>query len=157
MRSARTAACIAAAGLVLALGACGNDDPAEGLLSNSDKARSARSLSSLQTGLVTLGLVQSEAPAASAQSVAAALQAKDPTNRYTTAVPTDVGIVQVVGGGGGPVMLVAVSSARSDSRAQAYLGAWQGNGTTMYYAAAQPPVYASSAPSGPGWSATPPQ
>ena len=157
MRSFRAAACIAAAGLVLALGACGNDDPAEGLLSNIDKARSARSLSSLQTGLVTLGLVQAEAPAASAQSVAAALQAKDPTNRYTTAAPTDVGIVQVAGGGGGPVMLVSVSSAPSDSRAQAYIGAWQGNGTTMYYAGPQPPGFASSVPSGPGWSATPPQ
>ena len=142
---------------MLALGACGNDDPAEGLLSNIDKARSAKSLSSLQTGLVTLGLVQSEAPGASPQSVTAALQAKDPTNRYTTAVPTDAGIVQVVGGGGGPVMLVAVNSGPSDSRDPLYLAAWQGSGTTMYYAGAQPPAYASSVPAGAGWSATPPQ
>lgn len=157
MRSARRAACIAAAGLLLGLGACGNDDPGEGLLSNIDKGRSARALSSLQTGLVTLGLVQSETPGGSSQSVAAALQAKDPTNRYTTAAPTDAGIVQVVGGGGGPVMLVSVNSAASDSREQVYVAAWQGNGTTMYYAGAQPPAYASSVPAGTGWSATPPQ
>ncbi len=157
MRSARAAACIAAAGLVLALGACGSEDPGEGLLGNIDKARSARSLSSLQTGLVTLGLVQSEAPGGSSQAVAAGLQAKDPTNRYTTAAPTDIGIVQVVGGGGAPVMLVSVSAAPSDSRAPAYLAAWQGNGTTMYYAGAQPPAYAPSVPAGTGWSATPPQ
>jgi len=156
MRNARRAACIAVAGLVLALGACGNDDPAEGLLSNIDKARSAKSLSSIQTGLVTLGLVQSEAPGAAPTDVAAALQAKDPTNRYTTAVPTDAGIVQVVGGGGGAVMLVAVNSASSDSREPLYVAAWQASGTTMYYAGAQPPAYASSVPSAAGWSATPP-
>lgn len=141
---------------MLALGACGNDDPAEGLLSNIDKARSAKSLSSLQTGLVMLGVVQQEAAGASAQSVAAALQAKDPTNRYTTAAPTDAGIVQVVGGGGAPVMLVAVGSGASDSREPVYLAAWQGSGTTLYYAGAQPPAYTPSAPSGAGWSATPP-
>ena len=155
MRNARRAACIAAAGLALVLGACGNDDPAEGLLSNIDKARSAKSLSAIQTGLVTLGLVQSEAPGAAPSAVAAALQAKDPTNRYTTAVPTDAGTVQVVGGGGA-VMLVAVNSASSDSREPLYLAAWQGGGTTMYYAGAQPPAYVSSVPSGAGWSATPP-
>jgi hypothetical protein len=142
---------------VLALGACGSDDPAEGLLSNIDKARSAKSLSSLQTGLVTLGLVQSEVPGAAPSSVAAALQAKDPTNRYTTAAPTDAGIVQVVGGGGGAVMLVAVNSGPSDSREPVYLAAWQGGGTTMYYAGPQPPAYTSSVPSGAGWSAAPPQ
>ena len=116
---------------MLALGACGNDDPAEGLLSNIDKARSAKSLSSLQTGLVTLGLVQSEAPGGAPSGVAAALQAKDPTNRYTTAAPTDAGIVQVIGGGGGAVMLVAVNSASSDSREPVYLAACLGGGTTM--------------------------
>ena len=157
MRIARRAACIAAAGLVLALGACGNDKPAEGLLSNIDKARNAKSLASLQTGLVTLGLVQADSPGGSAQNVAAALQAKDPTNRYTTAAPTDAGIVQVVGGGGAPVMLVSVNSAPSDSRDPLYVAAWQGAGTTMYYAGAPAPAYTSSAPSGPGWSATPPQ
>lgn len=157
MRCARRATCIAAAGLVLALGACGNDEPAEGLLSNIDKARNAKSLSSLQTGLVTLGLVQADSAAGSAQSVAASLQSKDPTNRYTTGAPTDAGIVQVVGGSGGPVMLVSVNSAATDSREPYYLAAWQGAGTTMYYGGPQPPAYTPSAPSGAGWSTTPPQ
>jgi hypothetical protein len=152
----RRAACLLVAGLVLALPACGND-PAEGLLSNVDKARNARSLSSIQTGLVTLGLVQTEAPGGSAQSIAGALQAKDPTNRYTTAPPSDIGIVQVAGGSGGPVMLVAINSPPSAGRDPYYVAAWQGQGTTMYYAGLQPPVFAQSAPAGNGWSATPPQ
>src|SRR5215210_1705192 len=112
----RRAACLLVAGLVLALPACGNDDPAEGLLSNVDKARNARSLSSIQTGLVSLGLVQTEAPGGSAQTIAAALQAKDPTNRYTTAPPSDIGAVQVAGGSGGPVMLVSINSPPGEPR-----------------------------------------
>ena len=155
MRCARTAACLFAAGFVLALSACGESDPAEGLLSNVDKARNAKSLAGLQTSLVTLGLIQADA--AGGGDIAAALQAKDPTNRYTTTAPTDAGIVQVAGGGGAPVMLTTINSAPAAGRAPVYLAAWQATGTTMYYAGAQPPAYSSSAPAGAGWSATPPQ
>jgi hypothetical protein len=158
MRRARTTACLLAAGLVLALPGCGESDPAEGLLSNVDKARSAKSLAALQTALVTLGLIQADAAGdVAGGDVAAALQAKDPTNRYTTAPPTDAGMVQVTGGGGAPVMLTTINSAPASGRAPVYLAAWQGDGTTMYYAGAQPPPYSSSVPAGAGWSATPPQ
>ncbi len=86
--------------------------------------------------------------------MAAALQAKDPTNRYTTAMPTDTGIVQVVGGSGGPVMLVSMSASPSAGRAPNYVAGWQGGGTTMYYVGREPPAYSPSAPAGAGWSST---
>jgi hypothetical protein len=157
MRSARGLACLSAAGLVLALAGCGNDDPAEGLISNVDKARTAASIAGLQTGLVTGAVVQADNPAATADSLAAALQAKDPSNRYTTATPTEAGIVQVVGGGGGPLMLVSINSDPSSGRELYYVAAWQGEGRTMFYVGRQPPTYAATAPAGPGWSATLPQ
>jgi hypothetical protein len=157
MRNARRLACLSAAGLVLALAGCGNDDPAEGLISNVDKARTAASIAGLQTSLVTGAVVQADNPAATADSLAAALQAKDPSNRYTTATPTEAGIVQVVGGGGGPLMLVSINSAPSSGREPYYVAAWQGEGGTMFYVGRQPPTYAATAPAGPGWSATLPQ
>ena len=157
MRWARTAACLSAAGLVVALGGCGNGDAAEGLVSNVDKARNAASLAALQTGLVTVALLQADSPGGTAQDIAARLQAKDPTNRYTTAAPTGAGITQVVGGGGGPIMLVSLNSAPSDGREPYFVAAWQGGGATMYYAGREAPAYSASAPAGTGWSATLPQ
>ncbi len=153
----RRIACLAAAGLVLALAGCGDSRPAEGLISNVDKARNAASIAGLQTSLVSAALVQADAPGGSADDLVAALQAKDPTNRYTTATPTAAGIVQVVGGGGGPVMLVSINSDPSSGRAPYYVAAWQGGGSTMYYVAHESPAYATEAPAGPGWSATLPQ
>ena len=157
MGRARRIACLSAAGLVLLLAGCGNDDPTEGLVSNIDKARTAASIVGLQTSLVTAALVQADYPGGTAQSLVAALQAKDPTNRYTTATPTGTGIVQVVGGSGGPVMLVSINSAPSSGRAPYYVAAWQGDGSTMYYVGQQPPAYTPSAPATAGWSATLPQ
>jgi hypothetical protein len=157
MRSARTLACLVFAGLLLALPGCGNDDAAEGLISNVDKARNAASIAGLQTSLVTAALVRADSPAASADSLVAALQAKDPTNRYTTATPTNAGIVQVAGGGGGPVMLVSINSAPSSGREPYYVAAWQGEGSTMFYVGREPPTYAATTPAGPGWSVTLPQ
>ena len=116
MRGFRILACLAVAGLALAPAGCGSDDAAEGLLSNVDKARNAASIAALQTGLVTVALVQADSPGGTAESLVAALQAKDPTNRYTTAAPTAAGIVQVLGGGGGPVMLVSLNSAPDAGR-----------------------------------------
>src|SRR5687768_11153064 len=110
MRGFRILACLAVAGLALAPAGCGSDDPSEGLLSNVDRARNAASVAALQTGLVTVALVQADTPGGAAESLVPALQAKDPTNRYTTAPPTAPGIVQVQGGGGGPVMLVSLNS-----------------------------------------------
>jgi hypothetical protein len=155
---------IACAAVVLAalggsLSACGDSDPAEGLISNIDKARAARTLTSLQTGLITVQTAAAEsggAPA-SASNLAVALQQHDPSNRYTTAPPTDTGIVQVMGGGGGPVMLVGISGPSSSPRPLYYLAAWEAGGTTLFYVGQQPPVYTASAPSGSGWSSSPPQ
>ena len=154
MRRTRAIACLLAAGLALAVSACGNDRPAEGLLSNIDKARNAESISALQTALVTVGLVQMDS--AGGGDVVAALQAKDPTHRYTTTPPTDKGIIQVTGGAGQPVMLTAIGARADAGRAPFYVSAWQASGTTMYYVGEQPPAYTSSAPSGGGWSSTPP-
>lgn len=157
LRRLRTAGCLAAAGFVLVLSGCAQEDPAEGLVSNVDKARNAASLAALQTSLVTVALIQADSAAGTAQDMVAALQAKDPTNRYTTATPTDAGIVQVAGGGGGPVMLVSINSSPSNGREPYYVAAWQGEGSTLYYVGHQAPGYAASAPAGPGWSATLPQ
>jgi hypothetical protein len=159
MRSVRTRACLLAAGLALVLPGCAGvgDKPAEGLISNVDKAHNAASIAGLQTSLVTVALVQAAAPGGSAGNLVAALQAKDPTNRYTTTSPTAAGTVQVLGGGGGPVMLVAINSAPGAGREPYFVAAWQGGGSTMYYVGHQPPAYSASPPAGPGWSASLPQ
>ena len=95
---------------------------------------------------MTVALVQADAPGGTAQDMAAALQAKDPTNRYTTAAPTAAGIVQVAGGGGGPVMLVSINSSPSNGREPYFVAAWQGGGSTMYYVGHQAPAYAAERP-----------
>jgi hypothetical protein len=157
MRGLRQITCLLAVAIAAAASGCGGTDPAAGLANSVDKARAAKALSSLQTGLVTLGIVQAESGGTGAADVAAALQAKDPTNRYTTTAPTEMGTVQVVGGGDQPVMLVAMSDVGSEGRPPQYVGVWQGSGTTMYYAGTAPPTYVASAPAGPGWGATIPQ
>jgi hypothetical protein len=139
-----------------ALSACGQSDPAEGLISNVDKALTARTLTSLQQGLITAQAVSAESGGGSAPALATALQQRDPSNRYTTAPPTDTGIVQVVGGGGGPVMLVGISGPLSSPRPPYYLGAWEGGGSTLYYIGRTPPLYSTSPPGGAGWSTSPP-
>jgi hypothetical protein len=154
---------IACATLVLAalggsLSACGAGDPAEGLISNVDKARAARTLTSLQQGLITVQTAAVESGAApTALDLATALQQRDPSNRYTTTPPTDTGIVQVAGAGGGPIMLVGISGPPSSPRPPYYLAAWEAGGTTLFYLGQQPPAYTTSPPSGAGWSSSPPQ
>jgi hypothetical protein len=146
--------------LVAALGAplsaCGQSRPAEGLISNVDKARTAATLTSLQQGLITAQTVSAESGGSSAPALATALQQRDPSNRYTTGPPTDAGIVQVVGGGGGPVMLVGISAPPSSPRPPYYLAAWEAGGSTLYYIGRQPPLYSTSPPAGDGWSTSPP-
>jgi hypothetical protein len=139
----------------MALASCGQQDPAEGLISNIDKARSARTLTSLQQALISVNLVQSDSAPSGPATLAAALQQRDPSNRYTTGPPTDAGVVQVLGGGSSPVMLLGVNSPPSSPRPPYYLALWESGGTTRYYIGAQPPQYSSQPPSAPGWSATP--
>lgn len=157
MRGVRHITCLLAVAVAAAAGGCTGEDPAQGLADGVDKARAARTLSSLQTALVTLSLVQVDSGGAAVQDLAAALQSKDPTNRYTTAAPTATGVVQVLGGGGGAVMLVAISDPGSEGRPAQYVGVWQGSGATMYYAGTAPPAYTAAAPAGPGWGSTLPQ
>ena len=158
MRGFRTLACLAVAALALAPAGCGgSNDASEDLLSNVDKARNAASIAALQTSLVTVALVEADSPGGTAEALVPALQAKDPTNRYTTAPPTAPGVVQVLGGGGGPVMLVSLNSGPDAGRQPYYVAAWQGAGSSMYYVGKDPPAYAVETPAGPGWSATLPQ
>jgi hypothetical protein len=156
LKTACTLATLAALGASLA--ACGNGSgPADGLLSNIDKARSARTLSTLEQGLIAVQTVNADSAGADAASLAAALQQRDASNRYTTAPPTDVGVVQVVGGGGGPVMLVGTSAPPSSATPPAYLALWESGGSTLFYLGQLPPQYSPTPPSGAGWSSTPPQ
>ena len=157
MRGVSHITCLLAVAVAAAAGGCTGEDPAQGLADGVDKARAAKTLSSLQTALVTLSVVQVDSGGAAVQDLAAALQAKDPTNRYTTAAPTTTGVVQVLGGGGGPVMLVAMSDPRSQERPAQHVGVWQGSGTTMYYAGTTAPAYTTGPPAGPGWGSTLPQ
>jgi hypothetical protein len=143
--------------LAAALSACGQGDSTEGLISNIDKARSARTLASLQQGLIAAQTASTDSGATSAAGLAAALQQRDPSNRYTTAPPTDVGTVQVQGGAGAPVMLIGINSPPTSGRTPYYLAVWESGGTTLFYIGQQPPQYTTTAPSGAGWSASPPQ
>ena len=143
--------------LLVWLPGCGSSDPAEGLISNIDKARSARTLTSLQQALITVNIVQAEAASSSPTTLAAALQQRDPSNRYTTTPPTDAGIVQVIGGAGGPVMLVGINSPLSSGRTPYYLAVWSSGGSTMFYLGQPPPQYTTQPPAGAGWSSSVPQ
>jgi hypothetical protein len=158
MQGVRNTTCVLAVALATAAAGCGGGgDPVSGLAESVDRARAANTLNSLQTGLVTLSLVQVDSAGGDVQDLAAALQSKDPTHRYTTARPTVTGVVQVLGGAGGPVMLVAISDLAAEGRPAHYVAAWQGSGTTMYYAGTSPPAYTPEPPAGAGWGSTLPQ
>ena len=85
----RTACALALAGAACMLPACGQSHPSEGLVSNIDKARAAQTLSTLTQGLIAVQTVAAESGPAAAPALAAALQQRDASNRYTTAPPTD--------------------------------------------------------------------
>jgi hypothetical protein len=152
----RTACALALTGAACVLPACGQNDPSEGLVSNIDKARAAQTLSTLTQGLIAVQTVAAESGSAAAPALAAALQQRDTSNRYTTTPPTDVGMIQVIGGGGAPVMLVGISAPPSAPRPPSYLAVWESGGSTRFYLGPQPPQYSPSPPSGGGWSASPP-
>jgi len=158
MQGVRNITCVFAVAVVTAAAGCGGGgDPVAGLAQSVDRARAANTLNALQTGLVTLSLVQVDSGGADGQDLAAALQSKDPTHRYTTARPTETGVVQVLGGGAGPVMLVAISEPAIEGRSAHYVAAWQGSGTTMYYAGNAPPAFTPEPPAGAAWGSTLPQ
>jgi hypothetical protein len=136
---------------------CSAGNPTEGYTKGVDQARSASALSSLRQALVTVNFVRAEAGGVAPADLAGELQARDPSNRYTTALPTEPGIVQVVGGGSDAVMLVAATATSNAAAPPKYVAAWQGESTILYYLGLQPPAYSSSAPSTAGWSSTPPQ
>jgi hypothetical protein len=155
MSRARSISCLLAVAGATALGACGTE-AGQGFGNSVEKAHAAEALSALQTGLVTLSMLQTESGGA-VQDVAAALQAKDPTSRYTTQLPTAPGVVQVVGGNGEAVMLVTIVNPPSRQQAPGYVAAWQKVGATRYYAGTAPPTYTAEPPTGPGWGSTLPQ
>jgi hypothetical protein len=156
MGTARIIAVAVLAACAALLPGCGRSDPSEGLISNIDKARNVRTLSSLQQALITVNLMESEGGGAGPAALAAALQQRDPSNRYTTGPPTDAGVVQVLGGAGGPVMLVGINSPSSAARPPYYLALWESGGATLYYIGQQPPQYTVQQPAGAGWGNTPP-
>jgi hypothetical protein len=155
MGAIRITACAVAALLVAALAGCGQGDQAEGLISNIDKARSARTLTSLEQALITVSIAQTDYSASGPAALAAALQQRDPSNRYTTGPPTDAGVIQVLGGAGSPVMLVGINSPPSSPRPPYYLAVWSRSGSTLFYLGQPPPQYSAQPPSGPGWSTSP--
>jgi hypothetical protein len=140
------------AGIVVS-GCGGSDDTVDPLLRNVDKATDAQALSSLQQGLTTAALIRTEGGGSyggSGEDLVRRLQARDGSKRYSTAPSNGPEEIQVLGGGNGAVMLVA----RSPSKA--YLAIWDdGSGTTLYYRAAEPPVFTGQAPGGSGWTTTP--
>jgi hypothetical protein len=156
MSRARSISCLLAVAGATALGACGTETGAS-FGDSVDKAQAAKALTALQAGLVTLSFLQADSNGAAMQDVAGALQAKDPTNRYTTDPPTAPGTVQVLGGQGQAVMLVTIVNRPSREQPAGYVAAWQKVGTTRYYAGAAPPAYSAEPPSGPSWGSTLPQ
>jgi hypothetical protein len=140
--------------LALLAPACGVSNPTSGISSRVGQARNAQAVSSLQQALVTASVAASEAAGSEGAALAAELQSRDSTNSYTAELPTEPNRIQVVGGGGAPVLLV--SYAEGDRGQPGYVAAWQSGASTLWYAGPQPPGYVTTAPTGPGWSATAP-
>jgi hypothetical protein len=143
--------------LALALGAialtaasCGVGNPTTGITSRVGQAQSARAVSSLQQALITAKVAGSDGAGSAGAALAAELQARDPNNTYAAALPTAPGQVQVVGGGGGPVLLVTYSE--GDGGQPGYVAAWQDGTTTRWFLGPQAPAYSSSEPIAAGWS-----
>jgi hypothetical protein len=145
---------LALCGAALLMGSCGVENPTGGITSRVGQARNAQAVSSLQQALITASVVASDGASAQGPALAAELQARDSTNSYTAELPTEPGRIQVIGGGGGPLLLVSYSE--GDAGQPGYVAAWQSGATTRWYAGQQPPSYVAAAPSGAGWSASAP-
>ncbi len=152
VRKALPAVLLCAAALLTP--SCGVENPTEGITSRVGQARNAQAVSSLQQALITASVVASDGSAGQGAALAAELQARDTTNSYTAELPTEPSRIQVIGGGGGPLLLV--SYAEGDGGQPGYVAAWQSGATTRWYSGAQPPAYVSAVPAGTGWSASAP-
>ena len=64
--------------------------------------------------------------------------------------------MQVMGGGGSPVMLVGINSPPNSPRPPYYLAVWESGGSTMFYLGQQAPQYTTTTPATAGWSSSPP-
>src|SRR4051812_30902214 len=125
---------------------CGIGNPTTGVTSRVGQARNAQAVASLQQALITDSVVASDGSGGQGAALAAELQSRDPTNSYTAALPTEPSRIQVVGGGGGALLLVSYSE--GDGGQPGYVAAWKGGATTRWYAGAQPPAYVTSVPAG---------
>jgi len=140
--------------LALFASSCGVSNPTTGITSRVGQARNAQAVTSLQAALIAASTAASDGSGDQGAQLAADLQSRDPTNSYTAELPNEPGRIQVIGGGGGPLMLV--SFAEGDNGQPGYVAAWQSGGTTRWYAGAQPPAYAAAVPAGAGWAASAP-
>jgi len=133
---------------------CGVGNPTTGITSREGQARNAQAVTSLQQALITASTVATDGSGGQGAQLASELQARDPNNVYSAALPTQPGNIQVIGGGGGPLLLVGYS--QGDGGRPGYVGAWQSGGTTRWYSGSQPPAYVAAVPSSAGWSASAP-
>jgi hypothetical protein len=131
----------------------GGDDPAEPLAAGAAKARDIQAFASLQQGLVAANLVRAEAGGsygAGAADLARRLQEKDPSKQFVTTASSGPEVVQVLGGGSGPAMLVVMSPS------SAYVAGWTDGSQTRFYRGDQPPAFSAGRPEGGGWGDSPP-
>src|SRR5215213_3192559 len=138
----------------LVVSACGVENPTGGITSRVGQARNAQAVASLQQALITASVAGTDRSASQGAALAAELQARDSTNSYTAELPNEPGRIQVVGGGGAPLLLV--SYAEGDNGEPGYVGAWQSGSSTRWYAGRQAPAYMAAEPAGEGWSTSAP-
>ena len=117
---------------------CGVGNPTTGITSREGQARNAQAVTSLQQALITASTVATDGSGGQGAQLASELQARDPNNVYSAALPTRPGSIQVIGGGGGPLLLVGYS--QGDGGRPGYVGAWQSGGTTRWYSGSSRPL-----------------
>jgi len=141
-----------AASVVLLAGCGGTEKTLDPLLNSVDKAHGAQALSALQQAQVAASLVKTESGGTfgtNAEDLAAKLQAKDPSKRFSTAPSAAPEQIQVLGGGGAALLV-------AQGAPDVYVAIWDdGNGNPMYYMGKQPPPFSAQKPSGVGWSDRP--
>jgi hypothetical protein len=146
------AAAIVAAAIVAGCGG-GGEDPAEPLAAGAAQARDIQAFASLQQALVAANLVRAEAGGsfgANAGDLARRLKERDASKQFVTTASTGPEVIQVLGGGTGPAMLVVLSPSN------AYVAAWTDGSQTGFYRGEQPPAFSATQPEGAGWGDSPP-